>query len=103
MAQGEIAYNGSDLKILVELTATEFNMDLDDWSIGIKCGNKIVKTIPKSEAVRHQDGWFVCVRADELRTGKVEVIGYAKIADNDFDDGIRNEVNKDDLLTYTKV
>lgn len=103
MAQSGISYDGSDLKILVELTASGFDMFRDDWSVGIKCGNKIVKTIPKSEAIQHEDGWFVTVRADDLRPGKIEVVGYAQIPDEDFDDGIRNEVDKDDLLTYSKV
>lgn len=98
-----MAYDGTDLKILVEMTATGFDMDTDDWSVGIKCGNKVVKKIPKEEAVKTEEGWFVCVRAADLKPGQVEVIGYAKIPDDDFDDGIRNEVEKDKLLVYSKV
>lgn len=103
MAQGDISFEGSDLKIQVEMTASGFDMDTDDWSVGIKCGSKIVAIIPKADAIRNDSGWFVCIRAEKLKTGLIEVIGYGKIQDNDFDDGIRNEVNKDTLLNYKKL
>lgn len=103
MAKEGITYQGSDLKILVEMEASGFDMDLDDWSVGIKCGGKIVKTIKKEDAISTDDGWIVCVRADDLKPGVLEVVGYAAVPDDDFDDGIRNEVDKDTLLTYQKV
>lgn len=103
MAEEGIAYKGSDLKILVVMEASGFNMDEDDWSVGIKCGNKIVKVIPKQDAIQNEDGWVVTVRAEDLRPGTIEVVGYGKIPDVDFDDGIRNEVDKERLLTYKKI
>lgn len=99
----DLTYVGTDLKILVTLTATGFDMDLDDWQIGIKCRNKVVKVISKEEAIKTEDGWFVTVRAADLKPGVIEVVGYARIPDDDFDDGIRNEVGKERLLDYEKV
>lgn len=99
----EYAFEGTDLKILVELTATDFDMDQDDWRVGIKCRNKIIKVIPKEEAIRGDDGWFVTVKAEEMKPGDIEVVGYADIPDEDFDTNIRREVEKDSLLRYEKV
>lgn len=99
----DLTYEGTDLKILVELTASGFNMDDDDWRIGIKCRNKIVKVITKEEAIRKEDGWFVTVRAADLKPGSIEIVGYAEIPDEDFDDDIRNEVGKEHLVDYNKV
>lgn len=98
-----MAYDGTDLKIYVTMTASGFDMDDDDWDVSIKCGNKIVKTIPKADAQHGEDGWFVCVKATDLRPGQIDIIGHAKIPDVDFDDDIRNEVEKEHLLTYEKV
>lgn len=102
MADG-LAYEGTDLKIFVELTAAGFDMDNDDWRIGIKCRNKIVKVIPKEEAIRGDDGWFVTIKAEEMKPGAIEIVGYADIPDEDFDTDIRGEVDKDYLLKYEKV
>jgi hypothetical protein len=103
MSTTDNAYKGTDLKILVELTAPGFDMDTDHWTIGIKSRNKIVKYITKEEAVRKEDGWFVTVRAADLKPGTIEVVGFAEIPDEDFDDNIRNEVGKEYLLEYNKV
>ena len=99
----DITYDGTDLKIKVELTAPNFDMDTDDWRVGIKCRNKIVKYISKAEAIPTNDGWYVTVRAADLKPGAIEIVGYAAIPDDDFDDGIRNEVGKEYLLEYNKV
>ena len=99
----DVTYSGTDLKIKVELTAIGFDMDIDGWKVGIKCRNRIVKYISKEEAIRNEDGWFVTVRAADLKPGAIEVVGFAEIPDEDFDDDIRNEVGKEYLLEYNKV
>lgn len=99
----ELTYEGTDLKILVTLTATGFDMDDDDWRIGIKCRNKIVKIISKEEAIRKEDGWFITVKAEDLKPGTLEIVGYADIPDDDFESEIRREVGKEHLLEYEKV
>lgn len=100
---GDLTYEGTDLKILVELTASGFDMDNDDWRIGIKCRNKIVKVITKEEALRGDDGWLVTIKAEEMKPGPIEIVGYADIPDDDFDTEIRREVDKEYLLQYEKV
>lgn len=99
----ELTYEGTDLKILVTLTATGFDMDEDDWRIGIKCRNKVVKVITKEEAIRKEDGWFITVSAEDLKPGTIEIVGYADIPDDDFESEIRREVAKESLLEYAKV
>ena len=91
----ETWYLPNDLKFLVEITASGFSMDDNDWRVGVKCGSKIVKTYNKSECVKGEDGnWYVCIEKSILKKGEFALIGYAEVLDPDFEDGIRSEADK---------
>ena len=97
-------YEGSDLKFLVEMTASGFDMDEDNWSVGVQCGTKIVRVYAKEECIQGEDGkWYVCIDRDVLRKGDLSLIAYADVPDTDFDDGYRNEVDKSRMGKILKV
>jgi len=97
-------WDGSDLKFLVDIQASGFDMDSDEWSVGVEVGTKIVKTYPKEECIKGDDGnWYVCIDKSYLRNGDLSLIAYASIPDADFDDGSRDEVDKQIMGRIKKV
>lgn len=97
-------YEGSDLKFLVEMTASGFNMDDDHWAVGVQCGTKIVRKYEKEECIRGNDGkWYVCVDRDVLKKGELSLVAYAAVPDTDFEDGFRDEVDKSYMGLIKKV
>lgn len=97
-------YLGTDLKFLVEMTASGFSMDDNDWSVTVYIGNKAVKEYDKSECVRDDDGnWYVCIQSDLLKKGDISLVGHARVPDTDFDDNYRDEVDKQLVGRMLKV
>lgn len=85
-------YAGTDLKFLVEMSSTGFNMDSDDWSVSVKIANKVVSEIHKSECVRESDGkWYVYINADILKPGSLSLVAHIRVPDANFEDGYRDE------------
>ena len=92
-------YTPGDLKYLVEMTASGFNMDTDEWSVGVKCGSKIVHTYTKDECIRDDNGhWYVCIEKEVLKKGDLYLIAFAEVPDDDFSDGVRSECEKSPKL-----
>lgn len=93
-------YIGGDFKLYVTMEAPGFDMMTDEWEVQIKVGNKVCQTITKAEAfVDDQDNWYVAVDGSTLREGKLDVVCHAKVPDDDFADGIRDEIDKHKNLT----
>lgn len=89
-------YLGTDLKFLVEMTAQGFSMDNNDWEVSVMCGTKTVSTFGKQDCIRDDDGnWYVCIKATLLKKGDLTLVAHALVPDTDFEDDIRNEVDKE--------
>jgi len=97
-------YLGTDLKVLIEMEAPGFSMEDDDWEVLLKSGGKTLKTFPKDECIEDEEGkFYICVRATDLKTGTIDIVFHALVPDEDWDDGIRNEVDKKVLAQIIKV
>lgn len=97
-------YMGTDLKVLIEMEAPGFSMADDDWEVILKSGSKILKTYTKEECVVGSDGeYYICVRADIMRRGSVDIAFHALVPDEDWDDGIRNETDKQHFAKILKI
>lgn len=97
-------YIGEDLKFLVEMTATGFSMDDDDWSVTVMISNKPVAEFKKEDCVRGDDqNWYVCVPAEVLKKGPLTLVGHARIPDVDFEDDIRDEIEVKSMGKIEKV
>ena len=97
-------YNGSDLKFLVEIAGDGFDMDTNDWGVSVAVDGKTLKRYSKEECVRGDDGWYVCISKDIMKKfGTVSLVADAGIPDEDFESGIRNEVDSVVVGTYKKI
>ena len=97
-------YIGTELKFALTITAEGFSMD-DDWfSIELKRGGKSVVTIPKNECIHDGEGnWYFTFDSRDFGTGTVTAIITALVPDEDFDDNLRTEVTKIDLINIKNV
>ena len=98
-------YAGTDLKFLVEMSSTGFNMDTDDWSISVKNANKVVLEIPKSQCVREaaEGKWYVHINADILKPGTLSLVAHIRVPDVNFEDGYRDEYEERSVGTIKKI
>lgn len=97
-------YMGTDLKVLIEMTAPGFSMDDDDWEVILKSGSKILKTYTKEECVVGEDGkYYICVRSEDMKRGSIDIVFHALVPDEDWDDGIRNETDKQTFARILKI
>lgn len=97
-------YNGSDLKFLVEITGDGFDMDENDWGVTVVVDGKALKRYAKEDCVKVDDSWYVCISKDVMKKfGTVSLVADAGIPDNDFDDGIRHEVDRVIVGKYSKI
>ena len=94
-------YQGTELKFLLDIESEGFVMADDDFYIVIK-NMKNEKTIRKEEMlVAEEDKYLFTVDTAELGTGDYWLMVVAYVADSDFDDGLRTEVQKLKLCTVT--
>ena len=99
----ENAYLGTKLKFLVEITAEGFSMVDNDFTVTLKRGS-VTKTFTKSELVQDdEDNFYVCFDSSEFGRGLITATITAYVPDEDFDDGIRTEVQKFDLVNVNPV
>lgn len=97
-------YIGTDLKFLIEMTSSGFDMDDDNWTILVKSANKIVQEIPKSECLREDDGsWYVHINADVLKKGDLVLVAHIYVPDPNFNDGYRDEIETEKVGRIVKV
>ena len=103
------AYLGNKLKYLVNIQSDGFNMDEDDFEITLKRSG-YTRTFQKSDLVvetyvdtsgetpveRHL--YYLCFDSEEFGKGLIQAITQAYVPDNDFDGGIREEIDKTNLI-----
>ena len=95
-------YLGGDLKFLVELEAPGFDMDDDRFTVTLK-GRKTEKVYEKADLVTDGEGkWYCCFESDDFGPGLIQVVLTAYVPDDDFEDGIRTEILKYNLINVLK-
>ena len=90
------SWDSEDLKFLIEIESTGFDMSTDEYEVCLKKGPKVV-TVPKSAIVETSDGYMLCIDRElkkELGTGSIYLLVYANVPDTDFEKGYRKEVFK---------
>lgn len=96
-------YVGNDLKFLISITAQGFSMDNDNYSIVLRCGNKEVE-VSKDDIVTDNSGnHYLCIDSKPFGKGTLQMIVYADVPDDDFEDGTRREVEVLNLCKLEKV
>lgn len=95
---------GTDLKFVVAIEALGFSQERDDWSVSIMRGTTVIRRYAKEDMVNAGEGEFImCVRTESLEVGDYDFVVTAKVPDGDFDDGFRNEVFRDKLMTVKRL
>lgn len=101
MAEG--FYIGTDLKFKIDIKAEGFDMEFDDFSIMLKCGNDTLD-LPDECIVSDGDGgYYILVDTSVFTSGPLQMIVTAYVPDDDFPTGIRHEVVKVDLCRIKNV
>ena len=99
--QMESAFYGTELKFLVEIEASGFSMETDDFTVTIKRGTK-QRVFAKNELVHLDEYYYVCFDTAEFGSGMIQAIVTAYVPDADFPDGLRTEVFAMDLLKVNR-
>lgn len=88
------AFLGTEKKYLIKIESSGFDMETDDFEIEIKRGPKTIH-LEKSDLVQDVEGnFFITFDTQELGAGGVSMTVTAHVPDEDFPDGIRDEVDK---------
>ena len=113
MAQDKV-FDGTMVKYLLEITASGFDMDRDDFQVTLKRGSKSL-TISKAGMVVEsytevQDNisvekhhYYVCFDTSYFGKGTISVVVTAWAPDDDFEGGFRRIVHKFDLTDVMPV
>lgn len=97
------AYIGTELKFILDITASGFSMVDDDFTVTLKRGST-QHTFSKNDLVRDgEDNFYVCFDSSEFGKGVIDAIVTAYVPDSDFDDGLRTEVYKFKLINILGV
>ena len=82
-------YIGSDLKFKVDITASGFDQDTDEYRIDVYCGNKKL-TYTQNDVIKSGNDHYIMINTDLLKTGVIKMVVTAVVNDSDF--GSRREV-----------
>lgn len=90
----EFTWKGTGLKYAVTMTCDGFDMDTDDWEITVIRGND-QWTYTSENSIQDDNGqWYICVDTAALTSGDMYIVFDASVPDEDFEDGIRHEVQQ---------
>lgn len=96
-------YIGTELKFQIVLQSSGFSMVDDDFTIELRNGSKKL-VFDKNQLVHdEEDSFYLCFDTKDIGTGTVELVATAHVPDDDFDDGIRDEVTKVKLITINSL
>ena len=90
----ERPYIGTDLKFIIEIESPGFSMSRDEFEVLLE-GSEGEILVPKRDMVHDANGkWYVCFDTNDLGPGLIRATVTAHVPDDDFVDGIRDEVDK---------
>lgn len=93
---------GTDLKFAITITAEGFDQENDDWKVVFQCGRNTLE-MTKADMSIGEDGSFIAnVKSSLLGAGTLSVITYAYVPDEDWEGGVRTEVDKKENIFYLK-
>ena len=96
------AFVGTEVKYLVKIESCGFDQATDDFDIILKRGT-VTRTFHKADLVEETTAsgknYYLCFDTTDFGPGNITCIVKAYVPDNDFQDGIRTEIDKFPLLT----
>lgn len=111
----EKALVGTELKYKVEVTASGFSMDENDFTVEVRRGSRS-KVYGKNDMIIREvesegEGgqtvteteYYITIDTAFFGSGKYDFITRAYVPDDDFDDGLRTEIDKQSILIVNKL
>ena len=95
-------YDGTEVKFLIEILTSGFNMNDDDFDIILSRGGRKLN-LSKVDLLCDDNNWYVSFDTAFFGPGVVTCVVKAYVPDDDFDDGLRTEVIKFDLINIVRV
>lgn len=99
--QEEQYYIGSDLKFKVDITASGFDQDTDEYRIDLYCGSKKI-SFTNEDVVVEDGNHYLLVNTDLLKPGPLMLVVTAIVPDETFPSGARREVEVVKNIGYIK-
>ena len=101
----ESVYKGTDLKFNVSIQSEGFSQKDDDWFLVLMKGRNEIQRFNKEDIIDTgiENEFILCVETADLAAGDYDIVVHALVPDNDFPDGIRDEVYKERLMTVKKL
>lgn len=100
----EYDFVGTDLKFLVEPSASGFDKEEDDWEVIVSKGKGKEFHFDRDDLAKDDQGnFYVCFSTEVYGSGKYMITVIAHIPDNDFEDGYREEVENAALINVKKI
>lgn len=99
----ERAWVGTGLKFAITIAAEGFDQAEDDWKVVFQCGRKTLELAKADMSIGEDDTFIANVDTSLLGAGTLSVITYAYVPDEDWDGGVRVEVDKQDILYIKEV
>lgn len=101
------AYVGTKLKYKVEITAEGFSMDDDEFEVEVRRGRQSI-VIKKEDMLIHEpeegeNEYFITIDTEALGAGTYEVITRAYVPDDDFEEGVRPEIDRQTLIVVASI
>lgn len=98
-------YLGTEKKYIIKIESAGFDMEEDEFEVIIKRGSNVL-TFTKEDLIQGRDeeeNWYVTFNTSDLGAGVASMTVIAHVPDNDFPDGIRDEVDKFNFLRIKSV
>lgn len=101
----EYIFEGNDLKYAIGMESPGFDMNEDDWEVQIRLGKKVLASFTRDNSVydSEEGQYYICIDHDLLSAGTIDIVFIAHVPDEDFEDGIRDEVDKKRLMIIKKL
>lgn len=116
MINKDTTFEGTKLKYLLEIEATGFNMETDDFNVTLKRGGKELhfekadlvvepynEVDPETNISTEKHHYYVCFDSAYFGPGAITVVVTMYVPDNAFDDGFRTIVDKFNLVNVLAV
>lgn len=98
-------YLGTEKKYIIKIESAGFDMEEDEFEVIIKRGSNVL-TFTKEDLIQDRDeeeNWYITFNTSDLGAGVASMTVIAHVPDNDFPDGIRDEVDKFNFLRIKSV
>ncbi len=97
-------YEGSDLKLKIELEGMGFNQDSDHYTIDLYNNDRKLTYTERDIKDDREGNHYLPIQYDQLESGSLVLVITAEVDDIDFPNGKRREVLKPiNICTIKKV